>query len=250
MGIGVQCPEQLAGVAPDARADGLLVLHQAVLGASAGAFGGAVVGGIGGRLAMFILRVTSDDSVRGVETEDGFTIGRFDLLDTLNLLAVTAALGSVVGLIVVFGRPFLPKRLMPVAWLLAGSTFGTSILIEPGGVDFTLLAPRWLAVVLFIGIFGLGAGLIAWLVSLYQGFWWRRKKLTAVVALPALVPVIAFPIAIAALIVGVGWWGAMRSSRLRRLPGWMPARVAALVVFAGVIVAGSFGLYDDVTAIV
>ena len=37
---------------------------------------GVLVGGIVGRVAMLVLRLTSPDSVRGVESDDGFTIGR------------------------------------------------------------------------------------------------------------------------------------------------------------------------------
>jgi hypothetical protein len=32
---------------------------------------------VGGRLAMLLLRLTSDPVLRGVSTDDGFTIGRF-----------------------------------------------------------------------------------------------------------------------------------------------------------------------------
>jgi hypothetical protein len=42
---------------------------------AAGALTGALIGGVGGRLAMLILRLTSDPSLHGLETDDGFTIG-------------------------------------------------------------------------------------------------------------------------------------------------------------------------------
>ena len=38
---------------------------------------GALIGGVGGRLAMFVLRVTSDGSLHGLQTDDDFTIGKF-----------------------------------------------------------------------------------------------------------------------------------------------------------------------------
>src|SRR5258708_6692212 len=42
-----------------------------------GLVAGAIIGGLGGRLAMLVLRLTSNGSVRGVKTSDGFVIGRF-----------------------------------------------------------------------------------------------------------------------------------------------------------------------------
>lgn len=56
--------------------------------------GGVVIGG-GSRLAMFLLRLTSPDSVIGVESDDGFRIGQFTFLDTYNLLNLGGALGIV-----------------------------------------------------------------------------------------------------------------------------------------------------------
>ncbi|MGA8987068.1 hypothetical protein, partial [Aeromicrobium sp.] len=38
---------------------------------------GIIVIGGGSRLAMFLLRLTSDDSVIGLTSDDGFTIGQF-----------------------------------------------------------------------------------------------------------------------------------------------------------------------------
>ncbi len=58
---------------------------------------GVVIGGVGGRLAMLLLRLTSDPTLRGVQTDDGFTIGRFSA-ETLFLLGVTAGLGILGGL--------------------------------------------------------------------------------------------------------------------------------------------------------
>jgi hypothetical protein len=53
----------------------------ATLGAcvSAGFLAGVLIGGVGGRLAMLALRLTSGPSLHGVSTDDGFTIGRVSL---------------------------------------------------------------------------------------------------------------------------------------------------------------------------
>lgn len=226
------------------------VLYWITVGAAAGGLGGLLVGGIGGRLAMFLLRLTSDDSVRGIQSDDDFTIGRFDLGATISLLAVTTALGIIVGLIVVFGRPFFPRRMMPSAWALAGATAGGGILVHQDGVDFTLLEPHWFAVALFVAIPAAGAGLIAWLTEVYPRFWWRKREVTALAALPILPGIVFFPIAIAALLVGALWWLVMRFAEGRRLPARRPVRIAAALVFAAVVVLGIVDLADDIPAIV
>ena len=235
---------------PAAREDLKTVAYWLSLGAAAGGLGGAIIGGIGGRLAMFILRLTSDDSVRGIESDDGFTIGRFDLTSTLSLMAVATILGAVVGLIVVAGRPFFPKRGMPFAWALAGAITGGAILISPDGVDFTLLEPHWLAVALFIAIPAIGAGLIAWLTELYPRFWWRKRKLTVLAGLAAVPVLIGFPVAIFALVVSAIWFLAMQWPAARSMPAWQPARIAALAVFGIIVLLGLLNLTSDVREIV
>jgi hypothetical protein len=65
-------------------------------GVSAGFISGLLIGGVGGRLAMFLLRLTSDPALRGAQTDDGFTIGVFST-ETLFLLGVTAGLGILGG---------------------------------------------------------------------------------------------------------------------------------------------------------
>lgn len=238
--------QTMASVREDVRT----IAYWISLGAAAGGLGGLIVGGIGGRLAMFVLRLTSKDSVRGLESDDGFTIGRFDLVSTLNLLAVTTVLGIIVGLIVVFGRPFLPKRGMPFAWAVAGAITGGAILIHEDGVDFTALEPHWLAVALFIAIPAAGAGAIAWLAEIYPRFWWRKRNWTLAAALAAIPGVIVFPVAIFAILVGGIWLVAMQWPRARRLPGWRPARLAAIIVFALIVVLGLLNLTSDTRAII
>jgi hypothetical protein len=56
---------------------------------------GVVVGGVGSRVAMLVLRLTSPDHVRGVTSDDGFTIGRVTLSGTYNLLLLGAAVGII-----------------------------------------------------------------------------------------------------------------------------------------------------------
>ena len=92
------------------RADALDALRFVAAGVVAGFVWGAVIGGLGGRIAMFVLRLTSDPRVRFLETDDGFGIGSFTF-DTGFLVFLTAVVGVIGG----------------VAYLGV---------IEPGGVNF------------------------------------------------------------------------------------------------------------------
>ena len=240
----------VSGAANLRRADARSVTYWLSLGAAAGGLGGFLVGGIGGRLAMFVLRLTSDDSVLGIQSDDDFTIGRFDFFSTLNLLFLTAVLGAIVGLIVVAGRPFLPRRGMPLAWALAGAITGGAILINKDGVDFTLLEPHALAVALFMVIPAVGAGLICWMTEVFPRFWWKQRKLTMLLSVASLPLMIVFPVAIFAVLVGVAWWLVMRIPISRKLPRLRIIRVAAVVVFALVVALGLNDLIGDVPAIV
>ena len=56
---------------------------------------GVLVIGVGSRLAMFLLRLTSPDRVNGIRSDDDFLIGRFTLGGTYNLLMLGAAVGIV-----------------------------------------------------------------------------------------------------------------------------------------------------------
>jgi hypothetical protein len=117
----------------------------------AGLIGGAVVGGIGGRLAMFVLRLTSDPTLHGLETDDGFVIGEFTG-DTAFLVLFTAALGALGGIFYLTIRSWLPKRVRVGAFTLLAAVVGGSLVIRPDGIDFTLLEPLWFAVALFVAL--------------------------------------------------------------------------------------------------
>jgi len=131
--------------------------------AMAGALTGAVIGGIGGRLAMLVLRLTSDPALRGLKTDDDFTIGIFSGA-TLFLVIVTTVLGIIGGLVYLVVRGWLPEPARP--WLFGGLTgiVGGATVIRPGGIDFTLLEPLGLAVVMFIALpaaYGVAVSLLA-----------------------------------------------------------------------------------------
>jgi hypothetical protein len=122
---------------------------------SAGVVGGlamgALIGGIGGRLAMFVLRLTSDPSLHGLKTDDDFTIGRFSG-ETMFLVLATAALGVIGGLVYLAVRPWLPERWRAALTGVFGGIVGGALFIRPDGIDFTRLDPLPLAIVMFIAL--------------------------------------------------------------------------------------------------
>lgn len=215
---------------------------------AAGMLAGLVVGGIGGRIAMFILRVTSSSRVNGIESDDGFRIGQISGA-TFFLLLITTALGAIGGLIYLFGRQWVPAR-----WRIAvsGTSFGVVLaagVIKPDGVDFTLLSPLWLAVVLFVLIsvaFGLVVSLLVERLlarEARQGLgWW------VYVPLPALL--LGGPAVWAAIVVvWLGWAIGHTVPVVGR--AWRSPVVVWLgrAVIAALIVVNTIALAEDISTI-
>jgi hypothetical protein len=113
---------------------------------------GALVGGVGGRLAMLLLRATSSPHVHGVTSDDGFFIGRVTLGGTYNLIGV----GAAIGIIGAAAYRWVEHWLLGPSWfrqltaaLGAGAVVG-GMLVHTDGVDFNVLEPEWLAITLFV----------------------------------------------------------------------------------------------------
>ena len=234
---------------PSLKDDVRTAARSVSLGLAAGGLGGLIAGGIGGRLGMYALRLTSDDSVRGIKSDDGFEIGRFDLASTLELFFETMFLGSTFGLIVVLGRIFLKSRWMPLAWASAGASVGGAVLIHGDGVDFKLLEPHWFAVALFIAIPAAGGGLIAWLVERIDGYWWKKPAASGATALAMLPAVVFLPVLLVASLGGAISVLAMRVPGLRNAPEWRITRRVAAGAFAAVTGLGGLGLIGDLQAV-
>ncbi len=115
---------------------------------------GILVIGVGSRLAMYLLRLTSPDSAIGVESDDGFTIGQFTLVDTYNLLNLGGGLGIVGAATCIAVAPWLvgPRWFRLFTMGLTAAALIGSMVIVPDGVDFRVLGPTWFAVVLFTGL--------------------------------------------------------------------------------------------------
>ena len=103
----------------------------------AGALSGLVVGGIGGRLAMFLLAQLNPEAT-GVRSDDDFVIGQFTLSGTLNLLAIATAFGVIGGAIYLAVRGL---RLGPSWFRYASVAAGAGVVVgapQPGEERWSL----------------------------------------------------------------------------------------------------------------
>jgi hypothetical protein len=143
------------------RADARLV----AAAVAAGGVVGLVLAGLGGRLAMRVMTLTSEPAVLGMLTDDGFVVGEFDLWRSSRfILEEGIGTGLLAALSWLAIRPFLggPRW---ARHLVHASTFGLffgATAVHPGGVDFTALGPVWLALLLF----GLGPAVVFLIASL------------------------------------------------------------------------------------
>ena len=220
----------------------------------AGVAVGVVLIGVGSRLAMLVLRLTSPDRARGVTSDDGFTIGEVSLGGTYNLLN----LGAAVGLVGAFAYRLVAPWLIGPSWfrrsttgLAAGAVAG-SMLIHADGVDFTLLQPTWLAIGLFIALpaaFGVAIGVAVDAVE-------RKGRVAVTGRRRAILPValvVLFPLSAIILVFAAA--GLFACSILRTVPVVQRIRDAktyALAIRAtwlGIAVLGMLALVSDVQAL-
>lgn len=216
----------------------------------AGALCGLVIGGVGGRLAMFVLRLTSPDSLRGLETDDEFEIGVFSSA-TIFLLLFCTVLGLFGAFTYVLARQWLPARTRMPVFAAIGATLGGAGTIRTDGLDFTLLEPLELAVAMFIALPALYGGALVWLSERFlASSWWDRHRFGWVVFLPFL-PVLALGF-VGLVVVPVA---ALLMAFVPRYPRLLAAWQSPVLAWLGraaitvlIVVAGS-RLVDDVTTV-
>lgn len=171
-----------------------------LVGAASGAVAGVVIGGIGGRLAMLVLRQQSPGAV-GLTSDAGFEIGRVTLSGSLGLAAFAAVAGGLFGLVYLAVRLAVPAPARLTAATLLGATVGGAAFIEPDGIDLLVLDPLWFAVSAFIALAALAALATALAVERLA----RRAPLTPPAARPPVPPAVALTarVVVAALVVAV-----------------------------------------------
>ena len=123
--------------------------------ALAGSKAGFIWGGVGGRVAMRIVALTSGDNVRGVISDDGFEIGRVTF-ETIALLIFAVVVGTIGGVVHGFLGVWLkgPKWVVASAVGIAVASGVGAMIVKSDGVDFRLLGPIWLTIGLFVLIPG------------------------------------------------------------------------------------------------
>ena len=175
-------------------------------GLMGGFLSGLVIGGIGGRLAMFLLRVTSDPALSGRETDDGFIIGSFTG-STFFLIIFTALIGLIGGLFYLIVRNWFPERTRPLMMGLLCAAVGGALIVRPDGIDFTELEPRPLAIALFVVIPALGGWAMSLLIERLLRSAEARSKRGVILILLPLLPVAALgPFGLLVLLAVFGFW--------------------------------------------
>jgi hypothetical protein len=143
----------LAGTLLRVTSPGLVRARRLAAIPLAGAVIGVLVGGVLGRLVMFLLFRLSPEA-EGLTSDDGFTMGQFTVSGSAQLLLAGAQLGFVGGIVylgvrwLLFGPPWF--RVLSVT-LAAGVGVG-ALLVHTDGVDFVVLQPAWVSILAFVAL--------------------------------------------------------------------------------------------------
>lgn len=214
-----------------------------------GAVGGALIGGLGGRLAMRILFLTSDDSVEGLTSDDGFEIGRFTLSGTAGLVLFTALIGVMAALLYLVALPFvtrLGKAKVPAMAVFYG-VIGGAMLVHTDGVDFNRLEPAALAIALFVGICAGFGALVARVMARAAavGGWPQRRS--GWLLGPPLLLLLFPPFLLVAVLGGLVHRADAVTSHDERW--WQVAHVGVFVTMSGLFLLGAVNLASDIATL-
>ncbi len=216
---------------------------------------GVVVAGVGSRVAMFALRATSSDAVIGIQSDDDFTIGRFTIGGTYNLLVIGAMVGMVGAGAYRLVRPWLigPMWFRRLTTGLAAGAVAGSMLVHADGIDFRLLKPTWFAIGLFVALPGLFGAFIGPVVDRVgrEDSWTRRGRrrwvLPTILALafpPTLVLVPVAATVVTTLLV-------VRSVEgVQRVRASLPYGLTVRALWLGIAVLGLVALIGDIADII
>jgi hypothetical protein len=215
-----------------------------LVGAAAGALAGMLVGGVLGRAVMLVLRLSSS-GVAGIESDDGFVIGRFTAA-TFFLVLVTGSLGAINGAIYVALRSSLARRLRAPLWVCVSGAVGGAEIVQHDGVDFTLLDPAWFAVSSFVVLPAVAALLVVLLVERWIDRPDLRGRRAVLLSLSALAGTLGLIVAVALCAANLALVRA--SSSLRDRLGVLSRVAVPLLLVVGMAVTG-LGLVREASAI-
>ena len=123
---------------------------------------------------------------KGAISDDGFEMGRISPGGTAQLLFTTLEIGLLAALIYLALRTlaFGPAWFRIASLTVGGTVVFGALLIDDGGVDFTLLDPDWLPVILFLAIPLIYVPLAALLIEhwLRPTSWFRTADIRKVAA--------------------------------------------------------------------
>jgi hypothetical protein len=160
-------------------------------------------------------------------------------------------LGAVAGVAYVAARALVPRRLGVVEWATVGGVIGGAQLVDADGIDFTLLEPRWLAIVMFVAIpTAAAAAMAVWVEHWSDSWWWSDRRRTIIAALPAAVVVLLPPLLAAVVVVSGLVIVAGRVPTLRDLPSRPPIQIAAAIALVAVVTVGVIALINDIREII
>lgn len=199
----------------------LRFLRIIAIGVGAGAVSGVLVLGCGGRLVMRILAATSGDQAQGLFTEAEERVGEITFAGTLGFVLFIGIFGGIFGALVYL---LVRHWLAGPAWVaglvigMLGLGFARLDPLDPDNVDFAILRPEWLAVLL-LGLLPLLYGIVV--VSMierldrsYPTLAWRPGAILA--HLPLLALAVFPPVNVGVILAGTFAALTPRMQRLRR----------------------------------
>jgi len=205
-----------------------------------------LAGGDGRNIPREASHRTSPDEVVGMNSDDGFEIGRFTPSGTYALLM----LGALVGVIGAAAYRAVEPWLLGPGWFRrltvaagSGAVVG-SMLIHADGIDFRVLKPTWLAVGLFVALPALFGAVIAVAVDRFSTIpvphGWRRWVLPTVLvaAFPLAIPVVGIAAIALTVWVPVRRWlestgGLSKGAGLGVRAAWLVIALLGLAALVG-----------------
>lgn len=197
------------------------------------------------RLSMFALRLTSPDSVIGVQSDDDFTIGEFTLSGTYNLGVVGASVGVLGAAVYVLVSPWLigSRWLRAFTFAFTAGVFVGAQIITDVGVDFRVLKPTWFAIALFVAVPLAVGAVIPWVVDKVATRGPSRNSWIVIVVLQAAFFLSAPISLVICVVLGAGLLA--RRAALELIQRSIAAMWAIRAAFMIVPVSGTLGLVGD-----